>query len=121
MLDTQQLDVSIDEKAKGFVDRNANQLAQIKEAFNLYRKTRSYKFGSFKSYRPSIYATVTAEFYTYQYHDSLDDLSRSLLEKLASETLVLPKMTCCPKYDFDGISDSCLLHHITTPCDELDA
>lgn len=111
---------SFGEKVKVFLEKQVKDVLRWKEMWNLYIKTKSYKFTGFLDYKPTIHSTVTPEFAAYMNHQPLTELSRDLLSKLRDETLVLPRMQCCPTYDVDGASEDCLLHQIGTPCSEMD-
>ena len=83
----------------------------------LYVDSQSYKFHAPQRYSAPIVSTVTAEFTAYRRVAPLQELLTQL-DDISGYKTTLPKMQCCPTYERDGISEDCLLAHITNPCVE---
>jgi len=115
ILDTNSVDLPLLERLALKPEEALNKSTMFAEKFKLYKESLSYKYTTIGLYNAPITAGVTAEYLAFSAQEPLRELMKEL-SKLLEHTTVLPKMLCCPTYETNGISEDCLLTHVTIAC-----
>ena len=92
-----------------------NQIAFFSNFYTIWWRTKTARHTLPYSFKPTILESTTAEALMFRKLIPLRKLMRDLKTKISNDNLILPSISCCPRYEQDGPSEECLANHLA-PC-----